>query len=71
MGKIRYTVVVEWDPEESLYVATIPALSIGSYGETMDEAMDMIQESAEVTIEGLKTDGHRYPKGGRGQGRIS
>ena len=63
MGKIRYTVVVEWDPEERLYVASIPALSIGSYGETIDEAMNMIQESAEVTIEGLKEDGQPIPQG--------
>ena len=39
MGRIGYTTIVEWDPEESLFVATIPALSVGSYGQTRQEAM--------------------------------
>ena len=63
MGKYRYTVVIEWDSEERLYVATIPVLSIGSYGETREEAMDMIKESAAVTIEGLKADRQAVPVG--------
>jgi predicted RNase H-like HicB family nuclease len=63
MEKIRYTVVLEWDPEEDLYVATLPALSIGSYGETRDEALEMIKEAAEVTIEGLKETGQLIPRG--------
>ena len=67
MGKVRYTVIIEWDPEEKLYIATIPALSIGSYGDTVDEAMVMIQEAAEVTIEGLKGDGQPIPQGDEGK----
>ena len=63
MGSIRYTVVIEWDSDEKLYIATVPVLSIGSYGETVDEAMDMIRESAEVTIEGLRADGRPVPMG--------
>ena len=57
MEKVRYTVVLEWDPEEELYIATIPALSVGSYGETRQEAMAKIEESAIVTIEGLNATG--------------
>ena len=30
MDNIRYTVVIEWDSEEMLYIATVPVLSIGS-----------------------------------------
>ena len=61
MGNIRYTVVLEWDPEEELYVATIPVLSVASYGTTRDEAMEKIKEAAEVTIEGLKITGQPVP----------
>ena len=61
MGKIRYTTIVEWDPEESLYVSTLPALSIGSYGQTRQEAMEKIREAAEVTIEGLKATAQPVP----------
>ncbi len=55
MGTARYTVVLEWDDEEKLYIATLPALSIGSYGVSRDEAMAKIREAAELMIEGLKT----------------
>ena len=54
MDTVRYTVVLEWDEEEKLYIATLPALSIGSYGVSRNEAMAKIREAAELTIEGLK-----------------
>ena len=63
MDNIRYTVVIEWDSEEKLYIATVPVLSIGSYGETIDEATEMVRESAGVTIEGIKADGQPVPLG--------
>ena len=61
MAKVRYTVVLEWDPEEELYIAMTPALSVGSYGETKDDAMANIEEAAIVTIEGLKATGQAIP----------
>ena len=63
MGIARYTVVIEWDQEEELYIATIPALSVGSYGVSMDEALAKIREAAEVTIEGLKAHSLPVPQG--------
>ena len=61
MSKASFTVLLEWDSEEKLYIATIPALSIGSYGATRQEAMDMIRQAAVVTIEGLKATGQVVP----------
>ena len=63
MDIARYTVVIEWDPEEELYIATIPALSVGSYGVSRKEAMEKIKEAAEVTIEGLKAHNLPVPQG--------
>ena len=63
MGIARYTVVIEWDDEEGLYIATIPALSVGSYGVSRKEAMEKIKEAAEVTIEGLKAHNLPVPQG--------
>ena len=40
MGITRYTVVIEWDEEEELYIATLPALSVGSYGVSKSEALE-------------------------------
>ena len=62
VNKIRYTVIVEWVPEEKLYIATMPALSVGSYGNTRQEAVDKIEEAAEVTIEGLRETGQPVPQ---------
>ena len=63
MSQVRYTVLIEHDPEEDLYVATVPALSIVSQGNTRQEALDMIREAAEVAIEGLKATGQPVPFG--------
>ena len=40
----------------------MPALSIGGYGPTRQEAMDKIEEAAEVTIEGLRETGQPVPQ---------
>lgn len=63
MNKVRYTVIIEWDPEEQLFISTMPALSIGSYGNTQKEALENIKEAAEVTIEGMKATGQSVPLG--------
>ncbi len=63
MGTARYTVVVEWDEEEKLYIATIPALSVGSYGGSREEVLAKIKEAAEVTIQGLKAHNLPVPRG--------
>jgi predicted RNase H-like HicB family nuclease len=54
MGSFRYSVVLEWDEAEHLFVATVPALSIGTYGETRPEAKEKAREAIAVTIEGLR-----------------
>ena len=59
MGTARYTVVIEWDHEEELYIATLPALSIGSYGVSRQEALAKIREAAQVAIEGMNA--HNLP----------
>ena len=63
MGHVRYSVVVEWDPIEELYTATVPALSIGSYGNIRGEAMSMVKEAIQVTVEGLQACGQLVPDG--------
>ncbi len=64
MGAARYTVVIEWDNEGDLYVATLPALSVGGCGVSMDEGIP--GKAAQVTIEGLKADNLPVPKSEEG-----
>ena len=63
MGTARYTIVIEWDQEERLYIATVPAFSVGSYGTTRDEALAKVKEAAEISIEGLKAHNLPVPEG--------
>ena len=32
MGEVCCTVIIEWDPEEALYIATVPVLSVAATG---------------------------------------
>ncbi len=70
MGKVSYSVVVDWDEPENLYVATVPALSVSTYAETREELMSKFREAIDVTIEGLRSDGQPIPEGEEGKVEI-
>jgi predicted RNase H-like HicB family nuclease len=57
MSIVRYSVVLEWDEEEQLFVASVPALSVSTYGETRDEALANAREAIAVTLDGLQATG--------------
>lgn len=67
MGSFRYSVVLEWDETESVFVATVPALSIGTYGETRLKAIEKAREAIAVTIEGLRELSQPIPQGDEGK----
>ncbi len=67
MGKIRYSVVIEWDEETNLFVATVPALTVSTYGDTREEAIEMVKEAIMVTVEGLRASGQPVPEGDAGK----
>jgi predicted RNase H-like HicB family nuclease len=50
-----------------LFIATVPALSIGTYGETREEAIEKAKEAIIVTIEGLREVGQPIPPGDEGK----
>ncbi len=67
MGNVRYTVVIEWDESEQLFIATVPALSVGTYGESREAAINSAREAITVTIEGLRELGQPIPQGDEGK----
>jgi predicted RNase H-like HicB family nuclease len=67
MGNYRYSVVIEWDDEAQLFVATVPALTISTYGDTREEAITMAKEAIAVTVEGLRATGQPVPEGDAGK----
>jgi predicted RNase H-like HicB family nuclease len=70
MGNVRYSVVVDWDKAEKLFVATVPALCVSTYGETREEAMEKVREAIAVTVEGLHAAGQPVPEGDSGRVEI-
>ena len=67
MGILKYSVVVEWDEEANLFVATVPALSISTYGDSREEVMEKVREAIQVTVEGLRALGQPVPEGDAGK----
>jgi predicted RNase H-like HicB family nuclease len=51
----RYTVLLYW--EDDVYAALVPVLGVASQGATIEEALAMAQEAAELRIKGLIEDG--------------
>ena len=52
MTTINYR--VEIFPEGNLYVAQCPDLGVSSFGDTVDEARDSLQEAVEAFLEGCE-----------------
>jgi predicted RNase H-like HicB family nuclease len=61
MGNVSYSVVLDWDDSEKVFIASVPALSISTYGETREEAIEMAREAIVVTIDGLRVLGQPVP----------
>ncbi|HEX5502309.1 MAG TPA: type II toxin-antitoxin system HicB family antitoxin [Thermomicrobiales bacterium] len=41
----RYAIVIEWDPEDRIYVATVPDLRfVATHGDTYQEALERVLE---------------------------
>lgn len=52
----RYTVVL-YPEAEGGYSAVVPLLRVASQGETVEEALAMVREAAELQVQGLIEDG--------------
>ena len=51
----RYTVLLYY--EEHVYAALIPVLGVATFGTTVEHALEMAKEAAELHINGLVEDG--------------
>jgi predicted RNase H-like HicB family nuclease len=62
VGKRRYHVLLEWDPEDHLCVTFVPALNdLSTFGETREEALASTQEAIEGYIEAAAKEGIAVP----------
>lgn len=62
MEKRRYHVVLEWDPEDQMWVTFVPTLNdLSTFGETREEALANTQEAIEGYLEAAAKEGITVP----------
>jgi len=63
MAQRRFKVILEWSEDEGGYTVTVPALAgCISQGETIQEALENVQEAIEGFIEAMKIKGLPIPE---------
>ena len=61
-ARLHYSLIIEWDPRDNIYVVTVPELpGCQTHGETYEEAISQVQEAIEMWIEGAVADGEVPP----------
>lgn len=59
----RFKVVLTWDKEDKVYIATIPAIpGCSTFGDTKEDALVMAEDAIKVTLEGLAATGQPLPE---------
>jgi predicted RNase H-like HicB family nuclease len=59
---LHYTLIIEWDPRDAIYVATVPELpGCRTHGRTYGEAIEQVQEAIESWVEVALADGEQLP----------
>jgi len=59
----RFKVVLTWDKDNKVYIATVPAIpGCSTFGDTKEEALVMAGDAVKVTLEGLAATGQPVPE---------
>ncbi|HET8626242.1 MAG TPA: type II toxin-antitoxin system HicB family antitoxin, partial [Thermomicrobiales bacterium] len=59
----RYAIVIEWDPDECIYVATVPDLRfVATHGDTYQEALERVLELMAEWLDLARESGVAPPK---------
>lgn len=59
----KYSMTIEWSPEDDVFVVTIPELpGCRTHGESYEEAAGNGREVIELVVEGLAQDGQHIPE---------
>lgn len=58
----RYSMLIEWDPDDSIFVVTVPELpGCRTHGRTYTEAVQQAQDAVESWIEAARAEGAPIP----------
>lgn len=62
MATRRFGVLLEWDPEQHVWVSFVPSLdSLSTYGDTREEALEHTREAIAGYFEAAKKEGLPVP----------
>ena len=64
MTKRRFKVLLEWDPNDQVWVTYVPALEyISTFGDTREEALERTREAILGYLEAAEKEGIEAPAG--------
>jgi predicted RNase H-like HicB family nuclease len=61
MNPQHYSMLIQWDDEDNIYIVSIPELKLKTHGKTYDEAIKNALEVIELWLEVATTDGRPIP----------
>lgn len=63
MATRRFGVLLEWDPEQRVWVAFVPSLdSLSTFGETREDAVEQAREAIAGYLEAAEKEGLPVPE---------
>ena len=57
----HYSMLIQWDDEDDIFVVSIPELKLKTHGKTYEEAIKNAQEVIELWLEVARQDGRPIP----------
>ena len=61
MNSQHYSMNIQWDPEDNIYIVSIPELKVRTHGKTYEEAVKNAQEVIELCLEVAEQEGRPVP----------
>lgn len=61
MNPQHYSMLIQWDDEDNIYIVSIPELKLKTHGKTYDEAIKNALEVIELYLEVAAIDGRPIP----------
>jgi predicted RNase H-like HicB family nuclease len=62
MNPHHYSLLIQWDTEDNIYIVTVPELKIKTHGKTYEEAIKNASEVIELWLEVAMQDGRPIPR---------
>jgi predicted RNase H-like HicB family nuclease len=61
MNPYHYSMLIQWDDEDSIYIISVPELRVKTHGKTYEEAIKNALEVIELWVEVATQNGRSVP----------